>query len=198
MKSFLGLRARTTEPSPLEGWGVFGGLQMDTELRQLTRSDWWLWFSACTVTLLAAAALVLSFLPFLFRHANHFYELRPDQAQWGTAALVVVFNFWLVYRQWSFRRRRKQLTAQNPFPERGGPSELSDTSGFDPGTGLYTRVSVVQQLGKKISRARRGKTSLSVATIHSEEFPQLTHRYGNGAIYSSLNNFPLLLKTSIR
>src|SRR6266404_4007657 len=198
MKSFLGLRARTTEPSPLAGSGAFRALQIETELRQLTRSDWWLWFSAFTVTLLAAAALVLSFLPFLFRHANHFYEIRPDQAQWGTAALVVVFNFWLVYRQWSFRRRRKQLTAQNPFPERGGPSELGDTSGFDPVTGLYTRVSVEQQLGKEIGRARRGKTSLSVATIHIEEFAQLTQRYGNGAIDSLLKEFARRLKKAIR
>jgi len=198
MKSFLGLRARTPEPSPLEGSGAFRALQIETELRQLARSDWWLWFSACTVTLLASAALVLSFLPFLFRHANHFYEIRPDQAQWGTADLVVVFNVWLVYRQWSFRRRRKQLTAQNPFPERGGPSEFADASGFDPVTGLYTRASVEQQLGKEIGRARRGKTSLSVATIHIEEFAQLTERYGNGSIDSLLKEFARCLKKAIR
>src|SRR5260370_21675887 len=107
MKCFLGFRARTTEPSPLEGSGALRALQIETELRQLTRSDWWLWFSACTVTLLAAAALVLSFLPFLFRHANHFYEIRPDQAQSGTAALLVVFNFWLLYRQLLVPRSRK-------------------------------------------------------------------------------------------
>jgi len=198
MKSFLGLRARTSEPSPLEGSGAFRALQIETELRQLARSDWWLWFSACTVTLLASAALVLSFLPFLFRHANHFYEIRPDQAQWGTADLVVVFNVWLVYRQWSFRRRRKQLTAQNPFPERSGPSEFADASGFDPVTGLYTRLAVEQQLGKEIGRARRANTSLSVATIHIEEFAQLTQRYGNAATDSLLKEFARRLKKAIR
>src|SRR5258708_13873154 len=141
MRSILGLRADTSKPSPLEGSGAFRALQAESELQQLGKSEWWLWFSACAVTVLAPAALVLSFLPFLFRHANHFYEIRPDQAQWGTASLVVVFNAWLVYRQWSFRRRRKQLTAQNPFPERNG-SEISDASGFDPITGLSTRHSM--------------------------------------------------------
>src|SRR4030088_1055478 len=99
MTSILGLRARTPEPSPLEGSGAFRALQIETEFRQLARNEWWLWFSACTVTLLAISALVLSFLPFLFRHTNHFYEIRSDQAQWGTAALLAVFNSWLVYRQ---------------------------------------------------------------------------------------------------
>jgi diguanylate cyclase (GGDEF)-like protein len=197
MKSLLGLRARTPEPSPLEGSGAFRALQIDTELRHLVRSEWWLWFFACTVTLLASAALVLSFLPFLFRQANHFYEIRPDQAQWSTAALLVVFNAWLVYRQWSFRRRRKQLNAQNPFPERTG-SDISDASSFDPLTGLHTRVSIEQQLGKEIGRARRENTSLSVATIHIEEFAQITQRYGKAAVDSLLKEFARRLKKAIR
>jgi len=197
MKSLLGLRAPTPEPSPLEGSGAFRALQIDTELRHLVRSEWWLWFFACTVTLLASAALVLSFLPFLFRQANHFYEIRPDQAQWSTAALLVVFNAWLVYRQWSFRRRRKQLNAQNPFPERTG-SDISDASGFDPLTGLHTRVSIEQQLGKEIGRARRENTSLSVATIHIEEFAQITQRHGKAAVDSLLKEFARRLKKAIR
>src|ERR1700687_4293681 len=119
MKSLLGLCARPPETSPLECSGAFRGLQIENVFRHIARREWWLWLSAVAVTLLATSALVLSLVPSLFRHANHFYELRPDQAQWGTAGLVLVFNFWLVHRQWSFRRHRKHLTAQNPFPEKG-------------------------------------------------------------------------------
>jgi diguanylate cyclase (GGDEF)-like protein len=197
MMSMLGLRARTPEPSPLEGSGAFRALQVETDLRLLARSEWWLWFSATAVTLLATSALVLSFLSSLFGHANHFYEIRPDQTQWGTAALVLVFNSWLVYRQWCFRRRRKQLTAQNPFPEKGA-SDFADPSGFDPVTGLYTRVSIEQQLGKEIGRARRENTSLSIATIHIDEFAQLIQRYGKGAVDSLLKEFARRMKRSIR
>lgn len=197
MKSILGLRTRTQKPSPLEGSGAFRALQIETELRQLARNEWWLWLSACAVTLLAISALVLSFLPFLFRHANHFYEIRPDQAQWGTAALVIVFNSWLVYRQWSFRRRRNQLTNQNPTSERE-QNELTDPSGFDPVTGLYTRASIEQHLGREIGRARREKTSLSVATIHIDEFTEITQRYGKAAIDSLMKEFARSLKKAIR
>jgi diguanylate cyclase (GGDEF)-like protein len=197
MKSILGRRARTVDPSPLEGSGAFRALQIETESRQITRSEWWLWLSALAVTLLAASALGLSFLPSLFRQSNHFYEIRPDQAQWGSAALMLVFNFWLVYRQWSFRRRRKQLTDQNPFPERGA-GEFADPSGFDPVTGLYTRTSIEQQLGKEIGRARRENTSLSVATVHIDEFPIITQRYGKSAIDALVKEFARRLKKAIR
>jgi diguanylate cyclase (GGDEF)-like protein len=197
MKSILGLRTRTTEPSPLEGSGAFRALQNETELRHIARTEWWLWFWACTVTLLAAAALVLSFLPFLFRHSSHFYEIRSDQAQWGTAALVVVFNGWLVYRQWSFRRRKKHLDAQSALPGRGA-GEIADSSGFDPVTGLYTRMSIEQQLGREIGRTRRENTSLSVATIHIDEFALITQRYGKSAIDSMLKEFARRLKKAIR
>jgi diguanylate cyclase (GGDEF)-like protein len=197
MKSFLGRRARTLEPSPLEGSGAFRAVQIETESRQLTRSEWWLWLSAVAVTLLAASGLALSSLPFLFRQANHFYELRPDQAQWGIATLVLVFNFWLVYRQWSFRRRRHLLAAQNSSPE-GGTREFTDPSGFDPVTGLYTRASIEQHLGKEIGRARRENTSLSVATVHIDEFPNLTQRYGKSAIDALVRDFARRLKKAIR
>jgi hypothetical protein len=69
MRSLLGLRAKSTEPSPLEGSGAFRALQTETELRQLGRREWWLWFWTFWVTLLSATALVLSFLPFLFRQS---------------------------------------------------------------------------------------------------------------------------------
>src|SRR6202043_430174 len=108
------------------------------------------------------SALVLSCVPSLFPQANHFYEIRPDQAQWGTAGLVLVFNFWLVDRQWAFRRRRKRLTGPKPFPGKG-PGDFTDSSGFAPATGLYTRTSIEQQLGKEIGRARRENIALSVA-----------------------------------
>jgi len=198
MRSLLGRRSKATEPSPLEGSGAFRALQTETELRQLGRREWWLWFWTSWVTLLAAAAVVLSFLPFLFRHSNHFYEIRADQAQWGTAGLLLVFNVWSVYRQWSFRRVRKRSTvAQDSFAERNG-NDMSDPSGFDPITGLYTRRSIEQHLGKEIGRAKRQNTALSLATIHIEEFAELGQRYGKSAVDAVLKEFARRLKKAIR
>lgn len=198
MTSMLSLRRKTSQSSPLEGSGAFRALQAETELRQIGTSEWWLWFFAVTVTLLSATALTLSFFSRLFGRANHFYEIRADQAQWGTAGLLVVFNVWLVYRQSSFRRARKRLTAaQNPSAERSA-NEITDPSGFDPVTGLYTRSSIEQHLGKEIGRARRQNTSLSLATIHLEEFSQLGQQYGKSAVEAVLKEFARRLKKAIR
>jgi len=127
------------------------------------------------VTLLAASALVLSFLPFLFRHANHFYEIRPEQAQWGTAALVW-FLMLAGVPAMVFPAAQETPHYAESSPEHN-ENEISDASGFDPVTGLYTRLSIEHSSAKN-RRARRENTSLSVATIHIDEFEQATQRYG--------------------
>jgi len=76
--------------------------------------------------------------------------------------------------------------------------DLADASGFDPVTGLHTRSSIEQLLGKEIGRARRENTALSVATIHIDEFPQLSQQYGKSAIDALLKEFARRLKKAIR
>jgi diguanylate cyclase (GGDEF)-like protein len=195
MKSALS--PRTPSPSPLEGSGAFRAAQNETDLAHLARSEWWHWFSACAVTLLAAAALVLSFFPRLFQQHAHFYEIRPDQAQWATAALLVLFNARWVFRQWSVRRRRKFLTEQLS-PVSSSSSEISDPTGFDPVTGLYTRFSIENQLGKEIARARRENTALSLATIHIDELDDLSKRGGRAAVDNLLKELARRMKKAIR
>src|SRR5258708_1420743 len=110
MESTLGLRANRPNTSPLEGTDTFRAQQAESGLRQLARREWWLWLSAFFVATLSAVAFVLSSFPSLFRHSEHFYEIRSDQARWGILCLLLLFNGWMLYRQWSFRRLRKQFT----------------------------------------------------------------------------------------
>jgi diguanylate cyclase (GGDEF)-like protein len=196
MKSLLGLRAGNQSSSPLET-GAFRMQQAESGLRELGRREWWLWFSSLAVTLLSITAVALSFFPSLFRRTEHFYELRPDQALWGTTGLLLVFNSWMVYRQWSFRRMRKQLAGDGQSSE-GDANEISSPSGFDPVTGLYTRSSIEHQLGKEIAAARRLKTSLSLATLHLDEFAQINERHGRTAGEVVLKEFARRLRKAIR
>jgi diguanylate cyclase (GGDEF)-like protein len=198
MKSILGLRANTaSDHSPLET-GAFRAQQVDVGLRHIARREWWLWFSAFIVTLLSISALVLSFWRPFFRRSDHFYEIRADQAQWGTAGLLLIFNSWLVYRQWSFRRQRRELTQQNPEAERGS-SDISDNpTGIDPVTGMYTRASIEPHLGKEIGRAKRQNTLLSLATLHLDDFEQVAQRYGQGVSDLVLKEFVRKFKKAIR
>jgi diguanylate cyclase (GGDEF)-like protein len=197
MESILGLRVSKPNPSPLEGFGDHRAQQMESGLRQLGRREWWLWLSAFFVTILAGVAFLLSSFRSFFLHSDHFYEIRSDQARWGIMCLLLLFNTWMVYRHWSFRRLRRQLTEQNGHPE-GNTHEVQDPSSLDPVTELYTQASIVQRLGKEIARARRQNTALSVATIHLEDFAQLNTRYGRAATDEVLKEFARRLKEASR
>ena len=193
----LGLRGGKLAPSPLEGSGAFRAQRAESTLKQIGRREWWLWLSAFFVTLLSAVALVLSSIRSFFARPEHFYEIRPEQARWGVMCLLLVFNGWLVYRQWSFRRARRHLTGLEVGGEAAG-TEMIGGSTVDPVTDLFTRASAEQQLGKEIARARRQNTSLSIATIHLEEFTELTQRNGLSAADQVLKEFARRLKKACR
>ena len=195
MQSSLGLRATQPAPSPLEGTDAFRAQRAESGLRQIARREWWLWLSTFFVALFSAVALVLSSFPTLFRHREHFYEPTSDQARWATLCLLLLFNSRMLYRQWSFRRQRKQLSASNTAADAG---QLSDSSTTDSATGLHTRAFIEQQLGKEIARARRQNTALSLATIHLDEFADLNKRYGLSAMDAALKELARRLKKACR
>ncbi len=197
MKSILGTTASKPKPSPLEGSGQFRVQPEGSSPLQISSSEWWLWLSALVVTVLSGAAFLLSSIHSFFRHADYFYEIRSDQARWATLCLILIFNGWLVYRQWLFRRVRKRFSAQ-AVDGQTPPQIFSEASGTDPVTGLYTRAALEQHLGKELARARRQNTALSLATVHVEEFSQLAKQYGKPAVDAALKELARRLKRASR
>jgi diguanylate cyclase (GGDEF)-like protein len=197
MASILGLRDGNSNSSPLEGPDSFRAQQAEFGLRQIARREWWLWFSALFVAALSAVAFVLTFFPALFRHTEHFYEIRSDQARWGILCLLLLFNVWMLYRQWSFRRQRRQLSGQNAATDTPA-TQVSEPSGVDPVTGLHNRAFIEQQLGKEIARARRQNTALSLATIHLDDFTEMNKRYGLSAMDIGLKELARRMKKACR
>lgn len=196
MASTLGLRSAKPSYSPLAGTAEFRAQQTDSSLRQLRRNEWWLWFFAFLVTALSAAAFGLTFNPAYFLHREHFYEIRSDQARWGVFSLLLLFNGWQLYRQWTFRRLRKELSPDATGKE-AQPGLFSDPSGIDPVTGLHTRSFIEQQLGIEIARAKRLNSSLSLATIHLDEFKS-TEKYGISITNAALKELGWRLKKACR
>jgi diguanylate cyclase (GGDEF)-like protein len=197
MKSIFGLSAKKPKPSPLEGSGDFRVQAAEFNPQKISRREWWLWFSAVLVTALSAVAFLLSSIHSFFRHADYFYEIRSDQARWATLCLVLLFNAWLVYRQWSFRRLRRQSTGL-PVDSPAAPQQILESVGLDPVTGLYTRSALEQHLGKEIARARRQNKALSLATVHVDEFAHLNARYGKSAVDAALKELARSLKKASR
>jgi diguanylate cyclase (GGDEF)-like protein len=189
-------KSRPSQPLSFEGHGGIGAQLRELELKQVGRSEWWLWFSALSVTVLALAGLLLCSFPRFFAAPQHFYELRADQAQWGILSLVVLFDAWMVYRQWSFRRMRKGLAGEELPAET--PRLPEDPSGLDPVTGLMTRAAIEQQLGKEIARAHRHNTSLTLAAFHLDDFDRLSARGGKAAGDELLKEFGRRMKDASR
>ena len=195
MEFIFGRHASKPDASPLEGFGAFRAQHAESELRQLARREWWLWLSAFFVTTLSALAFLLSSFRSLFLRSDHFYEIRSDQARWGVLCLLLLFNGRLVYRQWSFRCQRKELTGQGAEAHGG---QIYDPTGVDPVTGLYTRAFIEQQLGKEIARVRRQNSSLSLATIHVDEFAEISKRFGASVTDQAVKELARRLKKACR
>lgn len=180
-------------PSPLEGPASVRAQQAEADLGRLARREWWMWFSALTVTTLSVVGLLLTAFHSLFLRKEHFYELRPEQVRWGILCLVLLFNGWMLYRQWGFRRLRKQAAGQNEDSEHGSAA-LFDPSGVDPVTGLLTRGAAEQHLWKEIARAKKKNTALSLATLHLDDVADLRQRFGGAAVDETLREFARRLK----
>ena len=187
----------SAKSSALEGPASYYGQAAEIDLKKLGRREWWLWFSALTVTTLSAVTLLLTAFSRLFRHNDHFYEMSPEQARWGVLCLLLLFNGWMLYRQRMLRKLRQRATAPGAGAE--DPTAATDeTAALDPVTGLYTRTSALLHLGKEIARAKKQNTALSLATIHLEDLADLNRQYGKTAVDQALKEFARRLKEASR
>lgn len=197
MESILSLRSSKTPYSPLAGSAEFRAQHAKSNLQQLRRSEWWLWLFTFLVTVLSAMAFALTANSSYFLGGEHFYEIRSDQARWAILCLLLLFNGWQVYRQWMFRRLRKEISQDDAGME-AQTGQIFELSGIDTVTGLHTRAFIEQELGKEIARAKRLKSSLSLATIHLDEFVDITKRYGTSATNAALKELGRRLKKACR
>lgn len=170
---------------------------MSSELQRVGRSEWWLWFWTLVVTALSSAALSLSFFRTLFLHKEHFYQITSDQTRWGILSLLLLFNGWLIYRQWYFRRARRQWDTQGAGAETATES-FQNPFQMDPATGLYTRASAEQRLGKEVARAKRQNLPLSLVALHLDDLAQIVERSGKEASDKLLAEFANRLRKASR
>src|SRR5947209_19992185 len=90
----VSLSAKSSRP---QGPASYYGQMVEIDLKKLGRREWWLWFSALTVTTLSAATLLLTAFSRLLRHTDHLYELSPERPRWGVLWLLRVLHRWRLY-----------------------------------------------------------------------------------------------------
>jgi diguanylate cyclase (GGDEF)-like protein len=197
MKIIQGFRGSNRARLAPEGLADYGEPQMESDLRLLGRREWWLWLSAIVVTLLSTLALMLSSVPSFFAHRDQFYEIGSEQATWGTMVLLLVFNTWLIYRQWFFRCLRSQL-AERSVDRRSNAEKGDEGPALDTVTGFYTRASLEERLAREMGSSRRQNTPLSLLALHLDEFGQITERSGSVAGEQVLKEFARRVKKATR
>jgi diguanylate cyclase (GGDEF)-like protein len=173
---------------------------MEISLQRLARREWWLWFFSIAITALSAVPVFLSLFPRLFDHTDRFYEITAAQARWASFCLLLLFNTWMIYRQWSFRRLRSVLRDRgNPDTQPNSSAlESHDAFRIDSATGLCTRASFEHLLGKQIAASRRSKAPLSLVAIRIDDFVQFGQRFGAAAADLTVKEFANRMKKASR
>lgn len=174
---------------------------MQTSLERLARREWRLWFSAIVTTLLAAVILLLSVFHSLFTHTAHFYEITAAQARLAAFELLLLFDGWMIYRQWGYRCAAKELRSQpvGGDPQLNSPAAApQDSFRLDPSTGLCTRASFEYLLGKEVARSRRRKSALSLVAIQIDDFAPFSRRFGAASADVVVKEFSIRLRKASR
>lgn len=168
--------------------------EIRARLHRLGRREWWLWFSATTITLLAVTAFLLLSLPWLSQGAP---QVSPEQLGTGLLGLVLLFNAFATYRQWQFRKQRCQLF-QKETTTNDSPEELAHIADLDLTTGLPTRHHAAELLAKEILRSRRDKKPLTFLVLDLDDFGQLNQQHGRAFGDLVLQEFAKRLKRASR
>jgi PAS domain S-box-containing protein len=84
-----------------------------TEMRRIEGREWWLWGFAVVVTLALTLGIISFTFPWFHREtdASYWFDLR----EWvrGLAALVLLFDFYVVYQNVQIHRIRRQLAERD-------------------------------------------------------------------------------------
>ena len=82
------------------------------ELNRIESREWWLWGFAVVVTMVLTLGIISFTFPWVNRDADAAYWF--DLREWvrGLAALVLLFDFYLVYQGLQLQRIRRQLAEQ--------------------------------------------------------------------------------------
>lgn len=169
-------------------------------LRLLARQEAWLWATAFAATLLAAVALVMLSIPALLREDLPYFRLDAEATKQGLIALLLVLNAWAAYRQWVFRRLRKQFTGQLTgsldWPEQRDAPGVSTP--VDPITGLCARPGVEPWLTREIAHSRRDGKPLTLLLLGLDDFAQVNASFGDTYGNMALQEFAKHLKRASR
>ena len=84
-------------------------IEIQRQLRNVERRDWWLWTMAVIVMLLLTFAVFSMSFPNLIKVDDPFFQAGLNRAIQGLAGLVLIFNAYTIYQQVMVKRLRRRF-----------------------------------------------------------------------------------------
>jgi diguanylate cyclase (GGDEF)-like protein len=152
-------------------------------MRRMERREWWLWSNAVAVIMLLLLAVASFALPALLAESDSSYSFFLNQAVRGLTALVLLFNFYVVYQQIQINRIRRQLTDQVLAVDKVEilAQEVYKVAVLDSLTGLFNRRYIERRLADEIARSQRSGRPLTVILFDLDGFKQVNDTHGHAA-----------------
>ncbi len=150
--------------------------KVSRQLSALEKRDWELWLVVAVTGIVACAGLVALLFPSaILEQENLRLDLVvPRELLVALAALLVLFNTFMITRRLELRRTREQVISTSI------QNELIRLQSFtDPLTEVYNRRSLDDMAAKYMSRAQRLGKPLTFMVIDTDRFKEINTRFGH-------------------
>ena len=150
--------------------------KVSQQLSVIEKRDWELWIIIAVTGIMLGAGLVALLFPSAILHEGsvHMDLVVPREVLVAFAALLVLFNTYLITRRLELRRTREQVISTSI------QNELIRLQSFtDPLTEVYNRRSLDDMASKYMARAQRQGKPLSFMVIDTDHFKDINTRFGH-------------------
>jgi diguanylate cyclase (GGDEF)-like protein len=150
--------------------------RVSQQLAALEKRDWQMWLIVAGTGILAGAAFLALLFPSAILHKGnvHLELVVSREAFVGLAALLILFNTYMITRRLELRRMREAVISTSI------QNELVRLQSFtDPLTEVYNRRSLDDMAARYMARARRLNKPLSFMVIDTDRFKDINTRFGH-------------------
>ena len=161
--------------------------QIEANMGQIDRREWWLWSSAFSVMFLLALGIASFAVPALLSGFDSFHAFFLNHVVRGLFGLVLVFNIYVVNEQIQIHRIRQEFA-----------DNLYKMAVLDPVTNIFNRRYILYRLEEEIARCRRHRWPLTVIALDLDRFKHINDEHGHAVGDCVLRMFGEQLKRATR
>jgi diguanylate cyclase (GGDEF)-like protein len=150
--------------------------RVSQQLAALEKRDWQLWLIVAGTGILVGAAFLAMLFPAAILHQGnvHLQLVVSREAFVGLAALLILFNTYMITRRLELRRMREAVISTSI------QNELIRLQSFtDPLTEVYNRRALDDMAARFMARARRLEKPLTFMVVDVDNFKEINTRFGH-------------------